>query len=115
MSLTSHVSTSPDRRSEELTLHVSLNVLQEFEARLQAVIDSDDEFTLESVIIDALEQYLDSLECPDEDADALAALKPRVMLPFCGKVSATAPAKTKGYPTFDEIVEHIRRMEGGAS
>lgn len=94
MSLTSRVP-SPEERSQ-LSYHVTLHLSPSLAARLDAIVDSDDELDESAVVLQSLEAFLDSCEYPDEDATVEQALAPRVTLPYRGRVNATAPAKRVG-------------------
>jgi len=82
----------------------------DLQRRLDDVLQSDAELTATDVIVEAIEQYLDGLECPDPDAVLTPSLA--CALPYRGRVAAVAPLKKCGYPTFDEIVEFVRQQEG---
>lgn len=90
--------------------HVTIVLPDDLQHRLDDVLQSDPEMTDSDVIIEAIEQYLDSRECPNPDAVLTTSLA--CALPFRGKVAAIAPLKKRGYPTFDEIVEYVRRQDG---
>lgn len=89
---------------------VTIVLSDDLQRRLNDVLQSDPELTAADVLVDAVEQYLDSLECPNPDAVLTPSLA--CALPFRGKVAAIAPLKKRGYPTSDEIVEFVRRQEG---